>query len=92
MLLKPEPIAEMLSGIMGRVKKEKFDLGLVLDGDADRIAAVACGGEFLHPQKILGLLILHLVRNRGRKGGVGKTICGTMLRANVAKKLNLQLY
>ncbi len=49
---------------MGRMKKEKFDFGHVLDGDADRIAAVMPGGEFVSPQKILGLLILHLVRNR----------------------------
>ncbi|MCB9772501.1 MAG: phosphoglucomutase/phosphomannomutase family protein, partial [Candidatus Omnitrophica bacterium] len=89
---KPEPIVEMLDGILSRVKKEKFDLGLVLDGDADRIAAVAAGGEFINPQKILGLLILHLVRNRGRKGGVVKTICGTTLIDKIAKKLKLKLY
>jgi alpha-D-glucose phosphate-specific phosphoglucomutase len=89
---KPEPVVEYLSGILNRVKKERFDLGLVLDGDADRIAAVAPGGEFIHPQKILGLLILHLARNRGRQGGVVKTICGTMLIDNIAKKLGLKLY
>jgi len=89
---KPEPVVEYLGEILKRVKKEKFDLGLVLDGDADRIAAVAPGGEFIHPQKILGLLILHLVRNRGRTGGVVKTICGTTMIDNIAKKLNLKLY
>lgn len=89
---KPEPVVEYLEGILHRVKKEKFDIGLVLDGDADRIAAVAPGGEFIHPQKILGLLVLHLVRNRGRKGGVVKTICGTAMIDNIAKKLGLKLY
>lgn len=89
---KPEPVKEFLAGIIDRVKKEKFDLGLVLDGDADRIAAVAPGGEFIHPQKILGLLILHLARNRGRTGGVVKTICGTTMIDNIARKLNLKLY
>src|SRR3989338_5848409 len=74
------------------MKKEKFDLGLVLDGDADRIAAVASGGEFIHPQKILGLLVLHLVRNRGKRGGIVKTICGTTMMDNIAEKLNLKLY
>ncbi|HLD69865.1 MAG TPA: phosphoglucomutase/phosphomannomutase family protein, partial [Candidatus Omnitrophota bacterium] len=29
---KPEPVVEYLSGILSRMKKEKFDLGLVLDG------------------------------------------------------------
>ncbi len=89
---KPEPVQQYLPGIIDRVKKEKFDLGLVLDGDADRIAAIAPGGEFIHPQKILGLLILHLARNRGRKGGVVKTVCGTMMIDNIAKKLGLKLY
>ncbi len=89
---KPEPVIEYLGEIVRRVKKEKFDLGLVLDGDADRIAAVAAGGEFIHPQKILGLLILHLYRNKGRRGGIIKTICGTTMIDNIAKKLGLKLY
>ncbi len=89
---KPEPVVEYLSGILKRVKQEKFDLGLVLDGDADRIAAVAPGGNFVHPQKILGLLVLHLHRNRGKQGGVVKTICGTTMIDNIAKKLGLKLY
>jgi alpha-D-glucose phosphate-specific phosphoglucomutase len=89
---KPEPVVEYLGGILERVKREKFDLGLVLDGDADRLAAIAPGGEFISPQRILGLIILHLVRNRGRKGGVVKTICGTMLIDHLADALGLELY
>ncbi len=89
---KPEPVVEYVGEIIERVKKEKFDIGLILDGDADRIAGVAAGGEFIHPQKILGLLILHLARNRGEKGGVVKTICGTMMIDRIAEKLGLTLY
>lgn len=89
---KPEPVVEFLGEIIKRVGKEKFDLGLVLDGDADRIAAVASGGEFIHPQKILGLLVLHLVRNRGRQGGIVKTICGTTMLDKIAEKLSLKIY
>ncbi len=89
---KPEPVVEYLAVILSRVRKEKFNLGLVLDGDADRIAAIAPGGEFISPQKILGLLILHLVRNRGKKGGVVKTLCSTTMIDKIARKLNLKLY
>jgi len=89
---KPEPVAEYVEELCVRVKKEKFDLGIVLDGDADRVGAVAPGGEFVNPQRILGLLILHLVRNRGLKGGIIKTICGTVMMDNIAEKLNLKLY
>ena len=89
---KPEPIPECLGIMMGRMKKEKFDFGHVLDGDADRIAAVMPGGEFVSPQKILGLLILHLVRNRNVKGGIVKTLCGTTMLDNIAKKLDRKIY
>ncbi len=89
---KPEPVEEYVSEIKGRVKKEKFDLGLILDGDADRIAAVAGDGEYINPQRILCLIILHLVRNKGETGGVIKTICGTTMLDNITKKLGLKLY
>lgn len=89
---KPEPIPECLEIMMTRMKKERFDFGHVLDGDADRIAAVMPGGEFVSPQKILGLLVLHLVRNRHVQGGIVKTLCGTTMLDNIAKKLEVKLY
>ncbi len=89
---KPEPIPECLQVAMSRMKKERFDFGHVLDGDADRIAAIMPGGEFVSPQKILGLLILHLVRNRGVEGGIVKTLCGTTMYDHIAKKLGRKLY
>jgi alpha-D-glucose phosphate-specific phosphoglucomutase len=89
---KPEPIPECLGLMMGRMKNEKFDFGHVLDGDADRVAAVMPGGEFVSPQKILGLLILHLVRNRNVEGAIVKTLCGTTMLDHIAAKLGRKLY
>ncbi|MDP2938786.1 MAG: phosphoglucomutase/phosphomannomutase family protein [Candidatus Omnitrophota bacterium] len=89
---RPEPTVENLEGILSIMKKEPFDLGLVLDGDADRIAAVEPGGRFIHPQKILGLLALHLNQDRHLNGGIVKTIAGTNLIDNIARKLRLKLY
>ena len=90
--LRPEPVVENLRETMARMKKEKFDLCLVLDGDADRIAAILPGGEFVSPQKILGLLALHLNQDRGMTGGVVKTIVGTNLMDNLTRDLGLKLY
>lgn len=89
---KPEPIPECLQEMMSRMKNEKFDFGHVLDGDADRVAAVMPGGEFVSPQKILGLLVLHLVRNRKLEGGIIKTLCGTTMMDHIAQKLGRKLY
>jgi phosphomannomutase len=89
---RPEPVEENLEELKARVKKEKFDLGIALDGDADRIAAVAPGGVFIHPQKILGLLVLHLNQDRHFSGGLVKTICGSTMMDNIAKFLGIKLY
>ncbi|MFA5145008.1 MAG: phosphoglucomutase/phosphomannomutase family protein [Candidatus Omnitrophota bacterium] len=89
---RPEPVEENLEELKGRLKKEKFDLGIVLDGDADRIAAVAPGGIFIHPQKILGLLALHLNQDRHMSGGIVKTIAGTAMIDNIARSLGVKLY
>ncbi|MFH1622695.1 MAG: phosphoglucomutase/phosphomannomutase family protein [Candidatus Omnitrophota bacterium] len=88
----PEPVQKNLSKIIERMRTEDFDLGLVLDGDADRIAAIAPGGEFIHPQKILGLLALHLKEDRGFTGGMVKTIAGTTMMDHIADYLGIKLY
>lgn len=88
----PEPVEKNLENIIKRMKEEDFDLGLVLDGDADRIAAVAKGGEFIHPQKILGLLALHLKEDRGFDGGMVKTVAGTTMIDHIASHLKIKLY
>ena len=88
----PEPIEKNLQELKLRVKKEKFDLGIALDGDADRIAAVAPGGIFIHPQKILGLLALHLHQDRGFRGGIVKTIAGTTMIDHITQFLKAKLY
>lgn len=89
---RPEPLEENLEELKQRVKTQGFDLGIALDGDADRIAGVAPGGVFIHPQKILGLLALHLHQDRHWSGGIVKTICGTMMIDNIAKFLKVRLY
>lgn len=89
---RPEPIEENLEELKARVKKGKFDLGIALDGDADRLAAVAADGSFISPQKILGLLALHLNQDRKWTGGIVKTICGTTMIDNIAKSLGVKLY
>ena len=90
--LRPEPVLENLGPTIVKLKEKPYDLCLVLDGDADRIAGFAGRGGFIHPQKILGLLILHFVHNRGMSGGVVKTIAGTTLIDKITACLGLKLY
>ncbi|MDD2703684.1 MAG: phosphoglucomutase/phosphomannomutase family protein [Candidatus Omnitrophica bacterium] len=88
----PEPIEQNLEELKLRVKKERFDLGVALDGDADRIAAVAKGGVYINPQKILCLLALHLYEDRKWSGGIVKTLPGTNMVDNIARHYGIKLY
>jgi len=88
---QPEPIPENLKDSISKMKKGRFDVGLVFDGDADRIAAIGENGGFISPQKILGLLLLHLREDRNMKGAVVKTICGSSLLDKIAAALRMEL-
>lgn len=90
--VRPEPVLENLKETCLRMKNGRYDLCLVLDGDADRIAAFAGKGEFIYPQKVLGLLILHLIQDRKMTGAVVKTIVGSNLVDRIAGGLGLELH
>ena len=90
--IRPEPVLENLISTQEMMREKGFDLCLVLDGDADRIACLGQNGEFISPQKILGLLILHLSRDKKIAGGVVKTIVGTTLINKITQALKVKLY
>lgn len=88
----PEPVEQNVTKIIERMKKGGFDIGLILDGDADRIAAVDSKGNYIPPQKILGLLSLHLHEDKLWSGDIVTTICGTTMLEHIASDLKLKLY
>ena len=50
--------------------KGGLDLGLALDGDADRFGIVDSNGEFITPNQYLPVLFYHLLNARGLRGPV----------------------
>ncbi len=88
---RPEPIEENLKGLVNSLKRGSYSLGIAFDGDGDRLASVLRGGIFLHPQKILPLLLFHLRESRGWKGCVVKTVVGSMLIDRVCQALGLEV-
>jgi phosphomannomutase len=88
----PEPVEENVQKIILRMKEGRHDIGLVLDGDADRIAAVDSKGEYIPPQKILGLLALHLHQDKKWDGGIVTTIAGTTMLEHIAADMGVELH
>ena len=70
----PEPNAEGMAAVSRFVRSGKAQLGLGLDGDADRFGIVDKDGTWLTPNQILALALYHLKKNRGWTGAVVRTV------------------
>lgn len=90
--ISPEPIPKNIARTMDLMKKGGFDLGVVTDGDADRIGAIRPGGEFVSPGVLLSLIMIHFVEDLKRTGSVVTTISNTTLIYKVARKLGLTVH
>jgi phosphoglucomutase len=70
----PEPNAEGMAEVSKFVRSRKAQLGLGLDGDADRFGIVDQDGTWLTPNQVLTLALYHLKKNRGWTGAVVRTV------------------
>jgi phosphomannomutase len=88
----PEPIDRNLGPLRARVLERRAHLGLATDGDADRVGAVNELGETMTMHEVVPLLLLHLARGRGLRGGVIRTFSQSILTKRIAAAHNLKLY
>ncbi|MBP0006519.1 MAG: phosphoglucomutase/phosphomannomutase family protein [Cyanobacteria bacterium SBC] len=93
----PEPLPRNLADLFEQIKKHRREsqsltVGLVFDGDGDRIAAVDGDGNFLSSQTLIPILIEHLAKRKGLTGEIVKTVSGSDLIPRVAQLHGLPLY
>jgi phosphomannomutase len=88
----PEPIGENLQELSALLKSGRYQVGLALDGDADRIGAVDETGEFFSSHCIFTVILRHLIEHKGLRGGVVKTVSTTRMIDLLAGKFGLRLY
>jgi phosphomannomutase len=77
--LNPEPIRPHVDEALDRVRSGGYDLGLLLDGDADRAGAVDERGVFIHQLECMGLLMYYLLEHRGGRAPVVTTVNETSM-------------
>lgn len=90
--INPEPIMPNLKELAEKVKKGKYDIGLATDGDADRLGVALPNGKLLTGHKVMTLLLLHLLEDRGMRGDIVQTLCGTALINKIGKKYGLRMH
>lgn len=82
----PEPIKENLKELSEKVLLEKADIGIATDGDADRFGFIDKDGDYIAPNIILPIVYYYLIKVRGMKGNVSRTISTTSMLDRIAKK------
>jgi len=87
----PDPTPRYLGKLQESVVEKQADIGLALDGDADRMAAIASDGTYFNANRILPVLLNHLISSRGWKGAVARTIATTHLVDRIADANGLKL-
>ena len=90
--VNPEPIRPNIDEALGIVAAGGFDLGLLLDGDADRAGAIDERGVFVHQLQVYGLLMYYLVEHRGMHAPVVKSINETSMAERLGERYGIPVY
>jgi alpha-D-glucose phosphate-specific phosphoglucomutase len=89
----PEPAEENIHDLIERVRSDgSIKIGLATDGDADRFGIVDRGGRYIEPNYIIALLLDYLIRTRGWRGGVARSVATTHLIDRVAERHGIEVF
>src|SRR5882762_6891200 len=90
--INPEPIEPHTAWLQQTVVRERCDAGLAIDGDADRIGAVAEDGSFVDSHKIFSILLRWLLERKKWPGDVVRAFNTTRMVDRIAAKHGRKLH
>ena len=90
--VNPEPIRPHVDQALSILAGGGYDLGLLLDGDADRAGAADERGTFLHQLEVTGLLMYYLAEHRGLREPVVVSVNNTSTAANLGRHYGIETH
>jgi phosphomannomutase len=90
--LQPEPIGDNLNELREAVVAGGYQVGIAVDGDADRVTAIDATGRFISSHMVFALLLKHLIEVRGWTGNVVKTVSTTSMIDRLCERYGLKLH
>ena len=88
----PTPTYGTMKSLADRVKDYNFDIGVAMDGDADRLGVIDDTGRYLHPNEILVLLYYYLNHYRHIHGPAVRNISTTHILDKIARRFGEECY
>ncbi len=89
---RPEPIPPNVDPCLRRVVQERADVGLITDGDADRLGVGDERGNFVNQLQVYALLALYMLEVRGERGPIVKTLSTTSMLEKLGRIYNVPVY
>jgi phosphomannomutase len=90
--VNPEPIRPNIDESLRILAAGGWDLGLLLDGDADRAGAADERGTFIHQLQVMGLLMYYLLEHRGMREPVVYTVNETSMVRRLGERYGVPVH
>ena len=87
----PEPKPKYLKELIEKVKAGNNSIGFANDGDADRFGVINEKGEYVTPNEIIAILLIHLKTHKKLSGSLVKTVGASLMLDKTAEKLNVEV-
>ena len=89
----PDPSKNNLKELRDFVLKNKYDIGIALDGDADRFGIIDGRGVFINPNNVISLILYYLVKSKRFNSGdkAVRTVATTHLIDEICFDNNLEV-
>lgn len=87
----PEPKPKYMSESIEMVKKTHNSVGFANDGDGDRFGVINENGEYVTPNEIIAILLLHLKKHKNMDGCIVKTVGASLLLDKIAEKCGVEV-
>lgn len=87
----PEPKPKFMGDLIEKVKANDNAVGFANDGDADRFGVINENGEYVTPNEIIAILLMHLKKHKKLAGSIVKTVGASLMLNKVAEKLGVEV-
>ncbi len=89
---RPEPIRPNVDACLAAVREARADVGIINDGDADRIGLVDENGEFIDQLRAYGLMALYLLKVRELRAPIVKALSTTSMLDKLGQRYGVDVH
>ncbi|MCL4386207.1 MAG: phosphoglucomutase/phosphomannomutase family protein [Cyanobacteria bacterium] len=90
----PDPSEKNLENLKNELLENSYEIGIALDGDADRFGVIDGKGTFISPNNIISLILYYLTTVKNLKGSnytAVRTVATTHLIDEICRKYNINV-